>query len=98
MLANPPYIPDAVLDQLEPVVRDHEPHLALCGGHDGLNACRHVIDGAMQALEPGGWLLLEHHHDQSDAVLDLMSQQGLQEVTYKSDLLGIRRFAMARHP
>ena len=98
VLANPPYIPDAVLDQLEPVVRDHEPHLALCGGHDGLNACRHVIDGAMQALEPGGWLLLEHHHDQSDAVLDLMSQQGLQEVNYKSDLLGIRRFAMARHP
>jgi len=41
---------------------------------------------------------LEHHHDQSDAVLDLMSQQGLQEVTYKADLLGIRRFAMARHP
>ena len=98
VLVNPPYIPEVVMAQLEPVVRDHEPHLALYGGADGLVATRQIIAGAMQALEPGGWLFLEHHHDQSDAVLALMRQQGLENVDYKSDLLGVRRFAIARHP
>ena len=72
VLANPPYIPTAVLDDLEPIVRDKEPHLALCGGLDGLNACREIVSGSIEAMSNGGWLMLEHHHDQSDSVLDLM--------------------------
>ncbi len=98
VLANPPYIPQALLAQLEPVVRDHEPHLALSGGMDGLESCRQVIAGATKALSPGGLLLLEHHHDQSDAVLILMRDQGLTDVVFKFDLQGVRRFALGRHP
>ena len=63
VVSNPPYIPSAVVDALEAVVRDHEPHLALLGGADGLDAIRTVVDGALMGLSPGGWLLLEHHHD-----------------------------------
>jgi release factor glutamine methyltransferase len=41
-------------------------------------------------------LLLEHHHDQSEAVLKLLSQVGLEEIRVHRDLEGIARFASAR--
>ena len=77
-------------------MRDHEPRLALDGGLDGLDCCRSVVVGAVEALAPGGWLLLEHHHDQSEAVLELMANAGLHDVQAALDLEGIRRFALAR--
>lgn len=96
VVSNPPYIPSGVVDQLDSVVRDHEPRLALDGGLDGLDCCRLLLDGAAEALAPGGWLLLEHHHDQSEAVLALMTNAGLRDVQAAQDLEGIRRFALAR--
>ena len=50
------------------------------------------------ALAPGGWLLLEHHHDQSDAVAALLKGAGLVQVSAYPDLEGKRRFASARAP
>ena len=96
VVSNPPYIPAGVVDQLDPVVRDHEPRLALDGGLDGLDCCRLLLDGAVEALAPGGWLLLEHHHDQSESVLALMTNAGLRDVQAAQDLEGISRFALAR--
>ena len=98
VLANPPYIPTAVWAQLEPGVRDHEPALALEAGADGLVAIRQIAAGARAALAPGGWLLLEHHHDQSDAVLDLLAAAGLVELQRHRDLEGVWRFAAGRAP
>lgn len=98
VVANPPYIPTAVWQELEPGVRQHEPALALHGGEDGLDALRAIAAGAAQALAPGGWLLLEHHHDQSAAVLALLQAAGLEEVRAHRDLEGIWRFASARQP
>ncbi len=93
--ANPPYIPTALIAGLEPVVRDHEPWLALDGGEDGLEAIRAIAAGAVRALAPGGVLLLEHHHDQSAAVLALLNQAGLEAATAHPDLEGTLRFARA---
>ena len=98
VISNPPYIPSSVVHGLEAVVRDHEPHLALSGGEDGLDAIRAVVDGASTGLSPGGWLLLEHHHDQSDPVTTLMRDTGLVEVSAVADLEGTLRFALARNP
>lgn len=98
VLSNPPYIPSDQMAGLPPVVRDHEPHLALSGGHDGLESIRCIVHGARLALSPGGHLLLEHHHDQSEAVLALMDQAGLERSEAASDLEGIMRFAIARRP
>ena len=96
VVANPPYIPTAVWRELEPVVREHEPVLALDGGADGLDAIRAIAAGAARHLAPGGWLLLEHHHDQSPAVLSLLREAGLQEARAHADLEGKLRFAAAR--
>lgn len=97
-VTNPPYIPTAVWLQLEAGVRDHEPQLALDGGSDGLSAIRAIVAGALAALAPGGWLLLEHHFDQADAVADLLVAAGLQQVNRHQDLEGQWRFASARRP
>ena len=98
VVANPPYIPSAVWAGLEPGVRDHEPRLALDGGPDGLGSIRTIARGAAQAIAPGGVLVLEHHHDQSGAVLGLLRQVGLQQVQAHRDLEGVLRFASARRP
>lgn len=96
VVSNPPYIPTAVLAELDPGVRDHEPALALDGGTDGLDAIRVIVAGAPEALAAGGVLLLEHHHDQSDAVLTLLAAAGLRDCRAHRDLEGVRRFASAR--
>jgi release factor glutamine methyltransferase len=96
VLANPPYIPSEAVNQLDPVVRDHEPRLALDGGGDGLACIRRLVAQAPRALAPGGWLLLEHHHDQSPAVITLFAHHGLLDVQAHSDLEGQRRFVCGR--
>ncbi|MFM7086413.1 MAG: peptide chain release factor N(5)-glutamine methyltransferase [Cyanobium sp.] len=96
VVSNPPYIPSATLAGLDPVVRDHEPSLALDGGSDGLSALRTIIAGASEALAPGGVLLLEHHHDQSAAVQALLAQAGARAQEAHRDLEGVLRFASAR--
>ena len=96
VVANPPYIPSQIVEALDPLVRDHEPRLALCGGEDGLESCRTIVERAPLALSPGGWLLLEHHHDQSDQVLGLMGSVGLVSCQPRSDLRGVKRFAIGR--
>ncbi len=98
VVSNPPYIPSALVDRLDPVVRLHEPRLALDGGPDGLAAIRAIAAGAPRFLAPGGWLLLEHHHDQAGAVRHLLASVGLEAVGSLRDLEGRERFARARRP
>jgi release factor glutamine methyltransferase len=96
VVSNPPYVPTQVWASLEPVVHRHEPRLALDGGADGLASLRRIVRDAPHALAPGGWLVLEHHHDQSAAVLRLLQEAQLQEVAAHADLEGQARFAVAR--
>ena len=98
VVANPPYIPTITMEDLEPVVRDHEPRRALDGGSDGLMALRTICAGADQALAPGGVLLLEHHHDQSQSVGLLLEMAGLEDVRAHRDLEGVLRYASGRQP
>ncbi|MCP9859595.1 MULTISPECIES: peptide chain release factor N(5)-glutamine methyltransferase [unclassified Cyanobium] len=98
VVSNPPYIPSATLAALEPVVRDHEPRLALDGGPDGLTAIRSIVAGSLRGLAPGGLLLLEHHHDQSEAVGELLVAAGLERLGVHADLEGRARFASGWRP
>jgi release factor glutamine methyltransferase len=98
VVTNPPYIPSSLLPQLDPVVRLHEPALALDGGADGLAAIRTIVADAPGALAPGGRLFIEHHHDQSPAVQALLHQAGLEHVRAHRDVEGVLRFASAARP
>jgi release factor glutamine methyltransferase len=95
IVSNPPYI--AANDPHMPALR-HEPRQALVSGLDGLDDIRTLVDQAPGHLKPGGWLLLEHGHDQSNAVQDLLRQAGFEEVQSRPDLAGIPRCTGGRWP
>ena len=88
IVSNPPYVAEA--DPHWPGLR-HEPRLALASGADGLDDLRWLVAHAAEHLHPGSWLLLEHGHDQADAVQDLMRSQGWLNVQSRLDKAGIRR-------
>ena len=96
VLSNPPYIPSDLVEELEPVVKNYEPRIALDGGDDGMNSSRKIIIGASNALAKGGWLILEHHYDQSEKITDVMKNVGMEEVSFEKDLSGIKRYAICR--
>lgn len=99
VVANPPYIPPAEMAGLMPEVRDHEPHLALCGGDaDGLAAYRALTTGASRLLVPGGWLLVEVGIGQAEAVRRLFAETGLDECYMRTDYAGIARVVGGRNP
>jgi release factor glutamine methyltransferase len=95
VVSNPPYIAEG--DVHLPALR-HEPILALTSGADGLDAIRAIVAAAPAHLAPGGWLLLEHGHDQADAVAALLRAAGWQAVSHREDLAGHRRCTGAHRP
>ena len=96
VLSNPPYIPSDLIEELEPIVKNHEPRIALDGGDDGMNPSRKIILGALNGLSKGGWLILEHHYDQSEKITSFMRNIGMEEVSFEKDLGGIKRYAICR--
>jgi len=86
--SNPPYIAG---DDHHLAALAHEPRLALTPEGDGLRSLREIIDGAPAHLEPGGWLLLEHGHDQAGAVAALLADRGFTDVSTRHDLGGNAR-------
>lgn len=96
MVSNPPYIPSTMVQELEPEVRHHEPHLALDGGTDGLDSIRQLIETSPDYLRSGGVWLIEMMAGQADIVAQLLHQQGSYcYIQIFSDLAGIDRFALA---
>lgn len=94
-ICNPPYIAgaDPHLNALA-----HEPRAALTPEGDGLAALRAVAAGAAARLRPGGWLLLEHGHNQGDAVRALLAGGGLEAIETRADLAGRQRASCGRRP
>jgi release factor glutamine methyltransferase len=76
IVSNPPYIPSAEIETLQPEVRDHDPRLALDGGADGLDFYRRLAAEGGSKLKPGGRLMLEHGDGQGGAVAELLAQHG----------------------
>jgi len=95
ILANPPYVahgdPHLVEGDLP-----HEPAVALSPGGDGLDALRVIVAGARSRLASGGWLAVEHGHDQSDEVRELFAAAGFAGVEARRDLAGIPRVVLGR--
>jgi release factor glutamine methyltransferase len=95
--SNPPYIAAGDIHLSEGDLR-FEPAGALTDHADGLSALRIIIDGAVNHLAPGGWLLLEHGYDQAAAVRALLDAGGYLDVQSWRDLGGIERVSGGRIP
>lgn len=95
LVSNPPYIPSAVIEGLQPEVRDHEPRMALDGAEDGLAFYRRIAAQAPDWLNPGGAVYLEIGCDQAEAVSGLLAEAGFVNIEVFKDLPGLDRVVRA---
>ncbi|MEU0316987.1 putative protein N(5)-glutamine methyltransferase [Nocardioides sp. NPDC006273] len=87
IVANAPYVPSDQIQNMPPEARDHEHHVALDGGADGLDIQRRVIEQAPKHLAPGGVLIIETGFEQAPVTADLMRAHGLvAEIHHDEDL------------
>ena len=96
--ANPPYIPTAEIDALEPEVRDHDPLLALDGGADGLDFYRRLAKESPAHLNQGGKILLEIGCEQGADVTAIFEEAGWRSCRVEKDLAGRDRVFSAERP
>jgi release factor glutamine methyltransferase len=96
VVANPPYLPSAVIASLPPEVSRHEPRAALDGGPDGLGVLRRIVAGAPRVLRTGGWLLLEIGEDQAGPLASLMAAEGFSGIRARRDLNRVERYIGGR--
>ena len=88
VVSNPPYIGLDEMDGLSPEVHDHEPHMALTDGGDGLSAYREISQQAAGLLRVGGRLIVEIGPTQATAVAQMFTDNGFEKVRVIQDLDG----------
>lgn len=96
ILGNPPYIAAGDAHLGEGDLR-FEPALALSSGVDGLDAIRTIARDAKNHLRAGGWLILEHGHDQGRAVRDIFIANGYADAATWQDIEDRDRISGARY-
>ena len=95
IVSNPPYIANVDPHLAQGDLR-FEPVSALTDYASGLSCLETIISGANSHLLSGALLAVEHGFDQSDAVVCLMKDAGLQNVQVHLDLAGHKRAVSAR--
>ncbi len=95
--ANPPYIAEQDPHLAQGDVR-FEPRSALVAADSGLADLRHIAEVALGHVEPRGWLVMEHGHDQAAAVRELLQACGYVEVASRRDLGGQERVTFGQRP
>jgi release factor glutamine methyltransferase len=94
VVSNPPYIRQEEVDTLQPEVRDWEPRLAtVAGEHTKL-----IAEHALEALRPGGHLVLEVADARADEAAELLERLGYDEVLVTEDLTGRDRIVEGKRP
>jgi release factor glutamine methyltransferase len=96
MAANPPYVATADAKRLAPDVVQHEPHLALFAGDEGLAVIRRIAVGIREWLAPGGLFATEIDPAQAEVVAVLLREAGLTQVRVERDLAGLDRHVVGK--
>ena len=95
IVSNPPYIAEADPHLLSGDVR-FEPRTALAAGPQGMNDLRRIAHCAVNHLQTGGWLLMEHGYDQGAQLRRLLEGTGFKEVIDYTDDAGQDRVIAGR--
>ena len=95
--SNPPYVALHEAHLSDPEVIDHDPHIALFAGEDGLDVVRLVEQTARRLLKPGGLVVVEHSDRQGESAPAVFAEAGgWTEIADHQDLTGRDRFVTAR--
>ncbi|MFC5728277.1 MULTISPECIES: peptide chain release factor N(5)-glutamine methyltransferase [Nocardioides] len=99
LVSNPPYVPLEAWESVAVEARDHDPHLALFSGEDGLDAVRAIEARGVVLLRAGGVVGVEHADVQGESAPAVFSGSGRwEEVRDHRDLAGRPRYLTARRP
>lgn len=98
VVSNPPYIETAAIAALDPEVRNHDPHLALDGGPDGLDAYRELAARRKGWARPGGLMVVEIGASQAEAVKSLFEAAGARVMALHRDYAGLDRALVVADP
>jgi len=79
IVSNPPYIPSAEIDKLQPEI-GYEPRMALDGGSDGLDFYRRIISNSPYYLKENGFLIMEMGFNQKEAIKNIFQNSGNFEI------------------
>jgi len=93
--ANPPYIPGARKEDLEPSVTKHEPHEALFSGSDGLDIIRRIAREAPARVRAGGELWLECDISNIEQAQKLCAEAGAARSVILNDQYGRPRLVVS---
>ncbi len=97
VVCNPPYVPLEAWESVAVEARDHDPHLALFSGLDGLDAIRAIAVRAADLLRPGGAVGVEHADVQGESAPAVFAAEGRwDEIRDHRDLADRPRFVTAR--
>ena len=97
IVSNPPYITTEEMRELPSSVKDHEPHLALHGGKDGLKFYRAIVENYTSALKPGGYLCFEFGMGQGDDVCEILQNNGYTVLERVQDFNERERAVLAQY-
>ncbi|XP_022302627.2 MTRF1L release factor glutamine methyltransferase-like [Crassostrea virginica] len=86
ILSNPPYIPSADIDHLDPEVKTYEDRRALDGGQDGLDFVRHLLAVSPPLLKTNGKLWLETGLEQHGLIKKMIDSKPEQNMTFLQSL------------
>ena len=87
IVSNPPYIEEND-PHLSKTSLPYEPITALTSGADGLDDIRTICKGALNHLNEGAPLIVEHGYNQGRAVADIFSENGYKNVETIKDFAG----------
>ena len=97
IVSNPPYITGEDMKTLPASVKDYEPHMALYGGHDGLDFYRAITENYRHILKPGGYLCYEFGEAQGDDVCNILAANGFTVRQRVKDFCGTERAVIAQY-
>lgn len=94
VISNPPYIKTD--EEIEDLVRNNEPHLALFGGEDGLDLYRKIRNGLLEHVNNKFLVALEIGDTQKEDIVNLFSDIKNVEIITKKDLAGRDRMVFIK--
>ncbi len=96
IISNPPYI--AITGEIEDIVKDNEPHLALFAGEKGLDCYINILKQVEQRTKEKYLLAFEIGYDQKEDLVNLINEYLSDvKIEVKQDLSGRNRMIFVFH-
>lgn len=94
IVSNPPYIP--TVEEVDSLVKDNEPNIALFGGNDGLKFYRIIIENAHKIAKDKFIMAFEHGYNKNQEIEELILKSFPNaRVIHKKDMQGKDRMTFA---